>query len=210
MPGGPTCPLCRASVATIAPAAAVIAILTSTAAVCTCGVAVHLLSARRHTAVCAHASRAAAAATAALARGRIITGTGPAAVVLAAARLPVGPNRVTFACPLCPEDPFGRSANMDCTALVEHVAQQHPGDRRPALCTVCAVMPWGSSAYISRDWAAHVQLRHRFEYATFVDFEVDERVALARVLAASAQEAGVEAEAASDSEEDEAPALADD
>jgi len=143
------------------------------------------------------------AAAAALARGRIVTGNGPAAAVLAASQRPFGPNRVTFACPLCPQDPFGRSANMDCTSLVEHVAQHHAGDHRPALCSVCAVMPWGSSAYISRDWAAHVQLRHRFEYATFVDFEEDESAALARVLAASAREGGVDVEVVSDSEEEE-------
>ena len=55
--------------------------------------------------------------------------------------------------------------------------------------------PRGDPTYVSRNWAAHVALRHRFEYNTFTAFEEDDDAIMRRVLEESAREAAA-AEAA--------------
>lgn len=61
--------------------------------------------------------------------------------------------------------------------------------------TRCFVLRRGDATYVSRNWAAHVALRHRFEYNTFTAFEEEDDAIMTRVLEQSAREAA-EAEAA--------------
>ena len=53
----------------------------------------------------------------------------------------------------------------------------------------------GDPAYVSRNWVAHVELRHRFEYNTFTAFEEDDDAIMRRVLEQSAREAEAAEEA---------------
>ena len=127
----------------------------------------------------------------------------------AAAEGAAGPNRSTFTCPLCPAS-AKTARNLDCNALIEHVRAKHKKDGRAAVCPVCAAMPWcvrcacvpscadivnnrGDATYVSRNWVAHVELRHRFEYGTFTAYEEDDDAIMRRVLEESARAAEVEA-----------------
>ena len=51
----------------------------------------------------------------------------------------------------------------------------------------------GDATYVSRNWAAHVELRHRFEYGTFTAYEEDDDAIMRRVLEESARAAEAEA-----------------
>jgi hypothetical protein len=192
-PEAATCPICRVLLRGCAPAKAAEKQLAATSATCTCGVAVRLSAARSHLAKCKDAGALAAATAAAMQRGRVVAGHGPAAEALAAEPAGAGgPNRATFACPLCPAG-APASLHLDCAALVAHVNAAHAQDPRPAVCPVCAAMPWGDSAYVSRHFVQHVGLRHRFEYGAFTAYDEDDDAIMRRVLAESAREAGEEA-----------------
>jgi len=138
---------------------------------CPCGAEVALLEAEEHK--CAH--------TAARANP-------PSSPTLGRSPPPPAPNRSTFACPLCP------ARNLTSQGLIEHCDQTHSNlrGRIAAVCPICAAMPWGDPAYVSRDFLGHLRLRHHFEYEMYADFgEDDEEAVLQRVLAESAREAGV-------------------
>jgi len=139
---------------------------------CECGAEVPVLEADEHE--CAATARARTARTAS------------AAAQLAKA--PAVVNRSTFTCPLC------RMANLTAKALVEHCNKEHSRCRRvPAICPICAAMPWGDPSYVSADFLNHLNLRHKCDYETLTDFAEDEETILARVLQQSAMEAAASA-----------------
>ncbi|KAK3085820.1 hypothetical protein FSP39_009124 [Pinctada imbricata] len=88
------------------------------------------------------------------------------------------PNRATFVCPVC-----GLS-NLDSTGLVEHCNQNHQNETNH-VCPICASMPWGDPNMVSSDFISHLNLRHKFEYDTYVDFDQDDDEMLRIALAAS-------------------------
>ena len=59
---------------------------------------------------------------------------------------------------------------------------------RPAVCPICASMPWGDSSYRSANLLQHVQMRHQFDYDTTTSFGQSEEDVLAEVLTRSLEE----------------------
>lgn len=96
---------------------------------------------------------------------------------------PAAPNRSTFACPFCDATRLPRAA------LLEHLQSKHARDgNRPAVCPVCASMPWGDPSMRSANLLQHFVHRHRFDYDTTADLEQDEDAVLAEVLRKSCEE----------------------
>ena len=114
-----------------------------------------LLEVRAHTDGCAklqHLGRAAAAAAAS------------SAAAHAHAPAPA-PNRSTFRCPFCEADHLPRAD------LLEHLRTAHADCYgRPAVCPVCAAMPWGDASYQSANLIQHMMMRHQFDYDSTADF----------------------------------------
>ena len=133
---GRACPMCRTKVPSgVVPGT--ISDRTERQAVrvkCACGREVPLLDARRHTDVCTALWDLGQSAV------RKAVATGASRAVAA----PVAPNRSTFSCPFCPQ------RHMPRADLLRHLQSQH-GDMigRPAVCPVCAAMPWGDPNYRS-------------------------------------------------------------
>lgn len=91
-------------------------------------------------------------------------------------------NRSTFQCPYC------GLKNLDCADILRHCNAEHVGNKAPVVCPICASMPWGDSNYKSRDFLGHLNYRHKYEYATYVDFHEGEDEVLQKVLQASIEE----------------------
>lgn len=134
---------------------------------CECGVQVALLDADEHE--CEHVKRQ-----------RLPFESARGSCALA----PVGPNRSTFACPLCSE------RNLTSTGLVEHFEQKHAQGKVSAVCPICLSMPWGDPSIVSQDFRSHLKLRHRCDYATLTDFEMDEEAMMRRAIEESLQTNG--------------------
>lgn len=96
--------------------------------------------------------------------------------------LPQATNRSTFTCPYCYQ------RNLDCKTLLHHVNGNHKRETQSVVCPICASMPWGNPNQKSGNFVHHLNLRHKFEYDTFVDYQEDEDVILQQVLAQSIQE----------------------
>lgn len=187
---------------TVVPAEALRAELEATVVTCACGERIALSDARAHAAACeATAAADVAAEEMARAQWRRHVAAHVSPQGRAEDDRPVSEpandgymNRVTFDCPLCGAtateaalDHPGR--HLDCEALTRHLRLCHGADPiRSAVCPVCAAMPWGDPSYATRDVVAHCALRHRFEYASFVDVLADEDDVLRRVLERSAAE----------------------
>ncbi|XP_071484772.1 E3 ubiquitin-protein ligase RNF166-like [Diadema antillarum] len=92
------------------------------------------------------------------------------------------PNRSTFQCPIC------GARNLDCDGLRRHCNTEHKMFAAPVVCPVCASMPWGDPNYKSSNFLHHLNLRHRFEYDTFVDYHQEEDEILKQVMAASMED----------------------
>ncbi|XP_046905346.1 LOW QUALITY PROTEIN: uncharacterized protein LOC124487232 [Hypomesus transpacificus] len=61
---------------------------------------------------------------------------------------------MTFSCPYCEE------GGLDELDLLEHCNQNHLQDRRSVVCPVCVSLPHGNPTQVSRDFIAHLNLRH--------------------------------------------------
>ena len=176
------CPVCReASSAPARPSKDLDARRRLSARCGGCGQTVPLLSYRSHTEQCqAHAEAEEAATTAAAATATAALG--------GRAPPPPPPNRSTFACPFCPS-----AREMARADLLAHLQREHAREgHRPAVCPVCAAMPWGDKNYRSPNLLQHFMLRHRFDYDTTTDLVgavgADEDAVLAEVLRRSREE----------------------
>lgn len=72
--------------------------------------------------------------------------------------------------------------------MLHHVNGNHKSETQSVVCPICASMPWGNPNQKSGNFVHHLNLRHKFEYDTFVDYQEDEDVILQQVLAQSIQE----------------------
>lgn len=84
--------------------------------------------------------------------------------------------RNTFLCPYCQQTGF------DQKELLEHCNMFHLFDWRDVVCPICACMPWGNTSQVSRNFIQHLNLRHKFDYAEFVDFHHSEDLHLQSAL----------------------------
>ena len=82
-------------------------------------------------------------------------------------------NRQTFDCTLCSQK------NFDRVGYIDHITKFHPNDR--GVCSICKCQPWGDPNYKTHIMG-HINIRHRFDYDTVVDYNEDEDDILQRVL----------------------------
>ena len=82
-------------------------------------------------------------------------------------------NRQTFDCTLCSQK------NFDRVGYIDHIQKYHPNDR--GVCSICKCQPWGDPNYKTHIMG-HINIRHRFDYDTVVDYNDDEDDILQRVL----------------------------
>ena len=85
----------------------------------------------------------------------------------------IGKNRQTFDCTLC------REKNFDRVGYIDHIAKKHPNDR--GVCAICKCQPWGDPNYKTHIYG-HLNLRHKFDYDTVVDYNDNEDDILQKVL----------------------------
>ncbi|XP_062500820.1 E3 ubiquitin-protein ligase RNF114-like [Corticium candelabrum] len=89
---------------------------------------------------------------------------------------------MTFNCPYC------EKRRLDCGGLLAHLNEKHATERTAAVCPVCAAMPWGNAHQKSSNLIKHFNLRHKFEYDTYVEFERDEGESLRAAIAKSLED----------------------
>ena len=82
-------------------------------------------------------------------------------------------NRQTFDCTLC------SMKNFDRVGYIDHIKKYHPNDR--GVCSICKCQPWGDPNYKTHIFG-HINLRHKFDYDTVVDYNDEEDEILKRVL----------------------------
>ena len=165
------------------PDAGAAARLEAASVTCTCGSRVVLAHARAHGATCTHVAIACAAVAAhGVTRGAYKAAPQQAAVAVA-----------LFSCPLCPPSPSAQQ--LDAGALVAHVLATHGEDSTAAVCPLCSAAPWGDPSRVSRNWAAHVALRHvgrdGVPDAGGDLIQAAEDAVMQAVMARSLQEAGI-------------------
>ena len=85
----------------------------------------------------------------------------------------IGTNRQTFDCTLCNEK------NFDRVGYIDHIGKKHPNDR--GVCAICKCQPWGDPNYKTHIYG-HINIRHKFDYDTVVDYNDDEDQILQKVL----------------------------
>ena len=174
------CPICRKPAQKVRSAAARFA---SVAVACSCGKAAPLPEFRQHLDKCKFeaaanvqsATRARSSAMTNAARAATAASSRSAsAAVAAAASAASAPNRSTFSCPFCD------ATHLPREQLVQHLQAEHPDCHgRPAVCPICAAMPWGDPNQVSGNLLQHMVVRHRFDYDSTTDFAQDEESARA-------------------------------
>ena len=82
-------------------------------------------------------------------------------------------NRQTFDCTLC------SMKNFDRVGYIDHIKKRHPNER--GVCAICKCQPWGDPNYKTHIYG-HINVRHKFDYDTVVDYNDNEDDVLQRVL----------------------------
>ena len=82
-------------------------------------------------------------------------------------------NRQTFDCTLCSKK------NFDRVGYIDHIKKFHPKAR--GVCSICKCQPWGDPNYKTHI-LGHINMRHKFDYDTVVDYNDDEDEILKKVL----------------------------
>ncbi|XP_028618010.1 E3 ubiquitin-protein ligase RNF138-like isoform X4 [Grammomys surdaster] len=78
------------------------------------------------------------------------------------------PDQPTFDCPLCEE------VSMTRQHLLDHCNRSHRGHVVPVICPICLSLPWGDPTQLTRNFVAHLNQRHQFDYGDFVNLQLDE------------------------------------
>ncbi|XP_051785117.1 E3 ubiquitin-protein ligase RNF138-like [Erpetoichthys calabaricus] len=90
--------------------------------------------------------------------------------------------RETYSCPYC------QLMGLSDTALLSHCNSYHTGNHTSVVCPICSSMPWGDSNYPSRNFVEHLNLRHRFNYADYVNIHEEEDLHLETAIEESIAE----------------------
>ncbi|KAM3929177.1 E3 ubiquitin-protein ligase RNF138 [Leptodactylus fuscus] len=74
----------------------------------------------------------------------------------------------TYKCPLCPQGNFNRKA------LLDHCNVIHYSEVVEAVCPICVSLPGGDPAQTTKNFVAHLNLRHQFNYEDYMNVNLDE------------------------------------
>ncbi|KAG7488414.1 hypothetical protein MATL_G00034230 [Megalops atlanticus] len=81
-----------------------------------------------------------------------------------------GSGTMTFSCPYCSE------SGLDELELLDHCNANHSNDRRRVVCPICTSLPHGDPNYCSRDFIGHINLRHQYYNADFMDVRQNDSI----------------------------------
>ncbi|CAG5134709.1 unnamed protein product [Candidula unifasciata] len=165
----PHCPQCRCDIQCVMPAGDVELRMSQCHISCSeCNIPVPALSLKQHKITCPGVQRLKAVAAQSLHMRR------PGATAPG-----MGPNRSTFRCPYCDQ------SNLVTYQLIEHCNMAHTNCTTKVVCPICASMPWGDPNLRSSNFIRHLNMRHKFEYDTYVDYDQDDDAMLQAALHAS-------------------------
>ncbi|XP_053571850.1 E3 ubiquitin-protein ligase RNF138 [Bombina bombina] len=77
-------------------------------------------------------------------------------------------HNTTYKCPLCPQQDMNRST------LLEHCNSLHYFQVVEMVCPICSTLPWGNPNETTANVVDHLNARHQFDYADFMNFVLDE------------------------------------
>ncbi|KAK2151473.1 hypothetical protein LSH36_362g04047 [Paralvinella palmiformis] len=164
--GNDRCPICRQPLGRATVDEEMFHQIRTTRGTCPdCGHMMTLASLRTHSATCPHRNK-----------------NLPQFAPVAETKQPIPrdvPNRATFQCPYCQE------RNLSIEGLLKHCNSQHRNAPAHVVCPVCASMPWGDPNMKSGNFLQHLNMRHKFEYDTYVAYDVDDDKMLEEALKAS-------------------------
>ncbi|KAJ8279873.1 hypothetical protein COCON_G00069390 [Conger conger] len=84
-----------------------------------------------------------------------------------------------FNCPYC------QQGGLDEPGLLEHCNTNHRADPRRVVCPICVSLPHGDPTYRSADFIGHINHRHRYYSADFMDVAHNDTISQQAAILAS-------------------------